>query len=155
SRSTICVSPASRCAIRRRSRPMSCSAPTTGCGAGACWNRLPRRSSSSTWTCRATRISRPNRRPMSAAWRMRLAAAVADVVLLAAGLLPARAADAVADFYTGKTVRVLVGFAPGGGYDLYARTLARYLGKYIPGEPTVLVQNMPGAGSLKVVNWLA
>src|SRR5262249_50229323 len=63
-------------------------------------------------------------------------------------------ADPVADFYAGKTLRILVGFSPGGGYDLYARTLGRYLGKHIPGEPTVLVQNMPGAGSLKVVNWL-
>jgi tripartite-type tricarboxylate transporter receptor subunit TctC len=63
-------------------------------------------------------------------------------------------ADPVTDFYTGKTLRIMVGFGPGGGYDLYARTLGRYLGKYIPGGPTVLVQNMPGAGSLKVVNWL-
>src|SRR5262249_15388948 len=62
--------------------------------------------------------------------------------------------DPVADFYAGKTLRILVGFSPGGGYDLYARTLARYLGKHIPGGPTVVVQNMPGAGSLKVVNWL-
>ena len=49
---------------------------------------------------------------------------------------------------------MLVGFAPGGGYDLHARTFGRHLGKYVPGEPTVVVQNMPGAGSLEAVNWL-
>src|SRR6266446_1027676 len=84
----------------------------------------------------------------------RLCASVAASVMFAAVSAPAHAADAVADFYKGKTVQVLIGFGPGGGYDLYARTLARYLGKYIPGQPTVLAQNMPGAGSLKVVNYL-
>ena len=62
--------------------------------------------------------------------------------------------DAVADFYSGKTIRVLVGFGAGGGYDLYARTLARHMGRYIPGKPTLVVQNMPGAGSLRAVNYL-
>ena len=85
--------------------------------------------------------------------RAAFAAAALIAALLAAAGLPAHA-DPVADFYAGKTLRILVGFSPGGGYDLYARTLGRYLGKHIPGEPTVLVQNMPGAGSLKVVNWL-
>ena len=83
-----------------------------------------------------------------------LAAPLVVAALLAAAIPPARAADPVADFYAGKTLRILVGFGAGGGYDLYARTLARYLGKYVPGEPSVVVQNMPGAGSLKVVNWL-
>jgi tripartite-type tricarboxylate transporter receptor subunit TctC len=67
---------------------------------------------------------------------------------------PAAAADPVADFYTGKTVQVLIGFSPGGGYDIYGRTVARYLGRHIPGKPTVVPQNMPGAGSLKAVNFL-
>jgi tripartite-type tricarboxylate transporter receptor subunit TctC len=58
------------------------------------------------------------------------------------------------DFYRGKTVQLYVGFAPGGGYDAYARTLARHMGKYIPGEPIVIVRNMPGAGSLQLVNYL-
>src|SRR5262249_8489205 len=154
SRSTTCASRASWCAIRRRSRPTSCSAPMTGCGAGACWRRPHRRSRSSTWTCSATRISRPNN-GMPATWRLRLCAPLAAAALLAAAFLPARATDPVADFYAGKTLRVMVGFAPGGGYDLYARTLGRYLGRHLPGEPSVVVQNMPGAGSLKVVNWLA
>ncbi len=59
---------------------------------------------------------------------------------------------AVADFYRGKTLRIVVGSAPGGGYDSYARLVARYLGKYTPGEPTVVVENMAGAGSLIAAN---
>ena len=67
--------------------------------------------------------------------------------------LPAKA-DAVADFYRGKTVTLVVGYGPGGGYDVYARLVGRHLGRHIPGNPTVVVQNMPGAGSLRAVNWL-
>src|SRR5258707_13812745 len=74
--------------------------------------------------------------------------------LLVAAVAPVHAADAVADFYKGKTVQVLVGFGPGGGYDLYARTLARFMGKHIPGNPTMVPQNMPGAGGVKVMNYL-
>ncbi|MGH6768386.1 MAG: Bug family tripartite tricarboxylate transporter substrate binding protein [Xanthobacteraceae bacterium] len=55
------------------------------------------------------------------------------------------------DFYKGKTLTVLVGFTPGGGFDRNARTMALHLGKHIPGKPTVVVQNMPGAGSLTSV----
>ena len=51
------------------------------------------------------------------------------------------------EFYRGKTVRLVVGYAPGGGYDFYARTIARYMGKHIPGNPAFVVENMPGAGS--------
>ena len=58
---------------------------------------------------------------------------------------PARA-QSVAEFYTGKTVTIAVGYSPGGSYDYYPRVFARYLGKYIPGHPTVVVNNMPGAG---------
>jgi tripartite-type tricarboxylate transporter receptor subunit TctC len=66
---------------------------------------------------------------------------------------PAHAAAPV-DFYRGKTINVLIGYAPGGGYDLYARVLSQHLGKHIPGNPTVIPQNMPGAGSLKVANYI-
>ena len=84
-----------------------------------------------------------------------IAAASAVAATFLAAAVPARAApDAVANFYSGKTVQVLVGFGPGGGYDLYARTLARYMGRHIPGRPTMVPQNMPGAGSLKVMNYL-
>ena len=87
--------------------------------------------------------------------RLKLSAAAAFLSVLAAAPVHAAAAtDAVANFYRGKTVQVLVGFAPGGGYDLYARTLARYMGKHIPGNPTLVPQNMPGAGGVKVMNYL-
>jgi tripartite-type tricarboxylate transporter receptor subunit TctC len=65
-----------------------------------------------------------------------------------------RPADAEDDFYSGKTIQMLIGFSAGGGYDLYGRTLARYLGHHIPGNPQIVPQNMPGAGSLKLVNYL-
>src|SRR5580692_2036833 len=58
------------------------------------------------------------------------------------------------DFSSGKTIQMLIGFSSGGGYDLYGRTLARYLGRHIPGNPQIVPQNMPGAGSLKLVNYL-
>jgi tripartite-type tricarboxylate transporter receptor subunit TctC len=60
----------------------------------------------------------------------------------------------VASFYNGKTVRIVVGFSPGGGYDQYARLLARHIGRRIPGNPSVVVQNMPGSASLKSVQYL-
>lgn len=62
--------------------------------------------------------------------------------------------QAVADFYRGKTVTIVVGYSPGGGYDLYARTLAAHIGRHIPGNPNVIVQNMPGAGSKVSANHL-
>src|SRR5215475_9233040 len=66
---------------------------------------------------------------------------------------PARA-DAISDFYRGHSVNLVIGYAPGGGYDLYARTLARHIGRHIPGNPNIVVQNMPGAGSIKAANFL-
>lgn len=59
-----------------------------------------------------------------------------------------------ANFYQGKRITIVVGFSAGGGYDTYARDVARYIGKYIPGHPRVIVQNMPGAGSLTAVRYL-
>ena len=74
---------------------------------------------------------------------------------LCLAVFPAMArADTVADFYHGKTVQLVLGYGPGGGYDVYARLIARFLGKYIPGEPNVVVVNMPGAGSLRGTNYL-
>jgi tripartite-type tricarboxylate transporter receptor subunit TctC len=69
-------------------------------------------------------------------------------------LMPHACADAVADFYKGRTINLIVGYGPGGGYDLFARLLARHLGRHVPGNPTVVVQNMPGAGSLRAANYL-
>jgi tripartite-type tricarboxylate transporter receptor subunit TctC len=67
---------------------------------------------------------------------------------------PAGAAETAPPFFAGKTVRILVGFPAGGGYDVYARELGRFLGRHVPGSPSVVVQNMVGAGSLKAVNFL-
>lgn len=77
--------------------------------------------------------------------------AIALGVALAA---PARAADDVAAFYRGKTFKVLPGVDVGSSYDLYARVLARHIGRHIPGHPTVVVQNVPGAGSFTLANQL-
>ncbi len=63
-------------------------------------------------------------------------------------------AQSPADFYKGKTVEVYVGYSAGGGYDVYGRMLARYMGKHIPGNPTMVVKNMEGAGSLRLANWI-
>jgi tripartite-type tricarboxylate transporter receptor subunit TctC len=68
-------------------------------------------------------------------------------------ILPAQA-DPVADFYRDRGITMVIGYSAGGGYDLYARVLARHLGKHIPGHPRVLPQNMPGAGSLKAANFI-
>jgi tripartite-type tricarboxylate transporter receptor subunit TctC len=63
-------------------------------------------------------------------------------------------ADPIADFYRNNQVSIIVGYGPGGGYDLYARLVARHLGKHIPGEPAMIVQNLPGAGSLRAANYI-
>jgi tripartite-type tricarboxylate transporter receptor subunit TctC len=63
-------------------------------------------------------------------------------------------AQSVADFYRGKSVQLLIGYTGGGNYDLQARILARHIGRHIPGNPTVVPQNMPGAGSLRLANFL-
>src|SRR5688572_7856663 len=63
-------------------------------------------------------------------------------------------AQSPAEFYKGKTVDVMVGYSAGGGYDVYARMLARYIGNHIPGNPTIVVKNLEGAGSLRLANTL-
>lgn len=79
--------------------------------------------------------------------------AVAVVLVTVAGVSTAVAAN-VADFYRGKTVSIIVGFGAGGGFDLYARLVADNLGRHIPGAPAIIVQNMPGAGSMKAANYV-
>jgi tripartite-type tricarboxylate transporter receptor subunit TctC len=73
---------------------------------------------------------------------------------LLAGAPVAHAQDPVQAFYQGRQVNLVVGYGPGGGYDLTARLVARHIGRFIPGHPTVAVQNMAGAGSLRAANWL-
>jgi tripartite-type tricarboxylate transporter receptor subunit TctC len=63
-------------------------------------------------------------------------------------------ADAVEDFYKGKRITMIVGYGTGGGYDVYARVLARHMSKHIPGHPAIIIQNMPGAGSIRATNYL-
>ena len=84
----------------------------------------------------------------------RLAAAIVlATALVAAGAVSAQ--DSVEGFYRGKTVTITVGSAVGGGYDTYARLVGRYLGRHIPGNPTVIVQNIAGAGSNKAASYVA
>lgn len=64
------------------------------------------------------------------------------------------AAESVEDFYKGKTIQMVIGYSAGGGYDTYARAVGRHLGRNIPGAPTIVPQNMPGAGSRTAANWL-
>jgi tripartite-type tricarboxylate transporter receptor subunit TctC len=65
-----------------------------------------------------------------------------------------RAQDAVEAFYKGRQINLIVGYGPGGGYDLTARLLARHLGRFMPGNPSIAVQNLAGAGSLRAANFL-
>ena len=84
----------------------------------------------------------------------RMVLPIAGVAAMLA-VLPAFAqTNPVADFYRGKTVRVIVGYGPGGSYDLYGRLAAEFLGRHIPGNPTVIPVNMPGAGGFKAVEYL-
>jgi tripartite-type tricarboxylate transporter receptor subunit TctC len=78
---------------------------------------------------------------------------IAAAILTLALAAPAKAQD-VADFYKGKTIRLVVGIGVGSGYDINARLLARHLSKHIPGNPGIIVQNQPGAGSLTMTNQL-
>jgi tripartite-type tricarboxylate transporter receptor subunit TctC len=78
-------------------------------------------------------------------------AAVLAALMLAT---QAASADPVSDFYRGRQVSLIVGYGTGGGYDVYGRLMARHLGRHIPGQPSVVVQNMPGAGSLRAANHL-
>ncbi|HTK12608.1 MAG TPA: tripartite tricarboxylate transporter substrate-binding protein [Xanthobacteraceae bacterium] len=71
-----------------------------------------------------------------------------------AGLSTAVQAQSPDEFYKGKTITIYVGYSPGGSYDYYARTFAQFMGKYIPGNPNVIVSNMTGASSLKAANYI-
>src|SRR3954447_14361390 len=81
---------------------------------------------------------------------LRVAGAMSALCLSASCAL----AQSPADFYKGRNVDVYVGYSVGGGYDTYARLLARHLGKHLPGNPTIVPQNMPGAGSHKLAGYI-
>src|SRR5499426_1126976 len=78
---------------------------------------------------------------------------IASAILLCC-IAPARAQDDVAAFYKGKQLRMIVGSAVGGGYDLFARIVARHIVHHIPGHPTIIVQNQPAAGGMVMTNQL-
>jgi tripartite-type tricarboxylate transporter receptor subunit TctC len=76
---------------------------------------------------------------------------IVATMLMAAGVAQAQSAE---NFYSGKTLRMIIGYPPGGANDLYARAVARHIGSHIPGHPSVVIQNMPGAGTLTAANHL-
>lgn len=98
---------------------------------------------------RGSRIVRVVQKPASALHLLALAAL--GTSLITAGPTCARAQE---QFYRGRTLIILVGVAPGGSFDLYARLLARHLGKHIPGRPSIVVQNRSGAGGMTATNYL-
>jgi tripartite-type tricarboxylate transporter receptor subunit TctC len=81
-------------------------------------------------------------------------AGMAGLVLASTNHAAAQTAPASDEFYRGKNLSIIIGYSVGGGYDIYARMLARHMGKHIPGRPTLVPQNMPGAGSLKSLEYL-
>jgi len=91
-------------------------------------------------------------KPSYRALRIKARALLATALLLA--LTRPAPADDVADFYRGRTLTILISYSVGGGYDLYARLLVDYLDRHIPGNPTVVPENMPGAGGLRASNYL-
>src|SRR5215813_9768974 len=100
----------------------------------------------------------PGQRPTARALATRAAltwVAVWLAIWAAATLTLGPAAALAQEAFTGKTITIYVGFGPGGGYDLYARMLARHLGRHLPGHPRVVVANMPGAASIRATNYIA
>jgi tripartite-type tricarboxylate transporter receptor subunit TctC len=76
------------------------------------------------------------------------------IIIIAVSMPTSARSAAVEEFYKGRSVPLIIGYSVGSGYDIYARLLARFIGKYIPGNPTIIPQNMPGAGSLKAAMYL-
>src|SRR5438046_9882610 len=85
---------------------------------------------------------------------MRARAIVRAAAILALCPISPGHAQTLPSFYKGKTIDLYIGYSAGGGYDVYARALARHMGRFIPGNPTIVPKNMPGADSLVLANWL-
>lgn len=86
---------------------------------------------------------------------IRISGALAATIAAAVALIswPAKA-EPIEDFYRGKTMRMLIGYGPGGGYDIYGRLVAEFLPRHLPGNPTIIAQNMPGAGSFVAAKYM-
>ncbi len=82
-----------------------------------------------------------------------LRGSVVAAVVAASAVVSSAQADAVGDFYKGRNLTTIISFAPGGGYDVYARTIAQHMEQYIPGKPTIVLQHMPGGGGVKAANY--
>ena len=91
---------------------------------------------------------------VSKGWPRRLRLTTVFAVLMISPGASEQLAHSAAPFYEGKTIRIIVGTSPGGGYDTYTRFIARHFSKYIPGKPAIIVDNMPGAGGLVSANHL-
>ena len=85
-------------------------------------------------------------------FRAPVAALLAASFVLTVQATPPAQADAIADFYKGKTLSMVVGSSTGGGYDTMTRAIARFIGRHVPGNPTVVVRSMPGAGGINALN---
>src|SRR5215475_7663039 len=85
---------------------------------------------------------------------VRIAVVAVALASLLLGAAQSGSAHAQADFFRGKTISMLIGYTSGGGYDLYARVLSRHMGRHIPGNPNLVVQNMPGGGGIRAANFL-
>ena len=85
---------------------------------------------------------------------MRMRRGFAFGAMTAGALMLMQAQSIAQEFYKNRTVNFIIGFSVSNGYDMYSRAVARQIGKYLPGKPNVVVQNMPGAGSIAAINYL-
>src|SRR5258705_13202024 len=104
--------------------------------------------------CICSRLPRRNAPPEEKAMRSRMTIAAA-IGMAAVLLSPVANGQPVADFYRGKSLRMLIGYGPGGGYDIYGRLVAEFLPRHIPGNPMIVPQNMPGGGSFVAAKFMA
>jgi tripartite-type tricarboxylate transporter receptor subunit TctC len=102
-------------------------------------------------------VDRQKDRLMSSTWNIWsrwIRWSLACLLLALVSIGPGAAQNSIEEFYKGRQINLIVGYGPGGGYDITARLVARHLGKYVPGHPNVVVQNMVGAGSMRAANYL-
>jgi tripartite-type tricarboxylate transporter receptor subunit TctC len=86
---------------------------------------------------------------------VKMAALAGGFCVALSALSPSTRAEPIEEFYRGKTMRMLIGYGPGGGYDMYGRLVAQFLPKHLPGAPTIIVQNMPGGGSFVAAKYMS